>query len=123
MTRLQTIIAVKDVVKSSEWYRELFGFRSNHGGTTFEMLANSDNSIVLCLHALEQHGHPTMKDDGNEKGNGLILYFRVDDLETTWQNALQLQAVIESEPRLNPNSGEREFALRDPDNYFLLVSL
>ena len=29
---------------------------------------------------------------------------------------------LEEEPHVNPNTGTKEFALRDPDRYFVMVS-
>ena len=123
MIRAETIIAVNDVRRSSDWYTQLLGCKSDHGGDTFEVLVDEDGTVILCLHATGEHDHPTMPDNGAERGNGLILYLRVDDLGTVWRKALELNAVIESEPAVNPNSGKMAFALRDPDNYYLLISL
>lgn len=50
MTKLDPIIAVKDVEVSAEWYRNIFGFNISHGGDHFSVLTNKDNEIVLCLH-------------------------------------------------------------------------
>jgi uncharacterized glyoxalase superfamily protein PhnB len=122
MIRVEPIIGVEDVARSSSWYQQLFSFESQHGGDTFEMLAETDGTIVLCLHKWGKHDHPTLTDP-TMAGNGLILYFRVDDLDQIWKKAQQLQATIELELHINPNSGEREFALRDPDGYYLLISL
>ncbi len=123
MIRAEPIIAVHDVEKSSKWYRELLGCKSNHGGSDFEILADQDGTIILCLHKWELHNHPTLINPKIPVGNGLILYFRVEDLDEIWKNAQRLNAIIEEEPHLNPNSGKQEFAIRDLDNYYLLISL
>ncbi|NJK82848.1 MAG: glyoxalase [Saprospiraceae bacterium] len=122
MTRLETIIAVRDVAKSSKWYQNLLGLESNHGGDNFEMLANEKGEIILCLHLWGEHEHPTMKDPNIAVGNGLILYFRVSDLEKIWSNAVLLKLDIEQEPHLNENSGQQQFTLRDLDGYYLIIS-
>lgn len=122
MIRLEPIIGVQDVKKSSLWYQELLGFKSAHGGGDFEMLAAPDDSIVLCLHRWETHDHPTLNDPSISPGNGLILYFKVDDLDEIWANAQRLNATIEEEPHVNQNSGKKEFSLRDLDNYYLIIS-
>jgi catechol 2,3-dioxygenase-like lactoylglutathione lyase family enzyme len=122
MIRNEPIIGVADVAKSARWYRELFSCKSLHGGDTFEMLADENETIFLCLHKWGEHEHPTISDPDIPVGNGLILYFRTDELDRIWQNAVSLHAVIEQPRHVNPNSGEEEFALRDPDGYYLIVS-
>jgi hypothetical protein len=122
MTRLETIIAVKDVANSSKWYQDLLNLKSNHGGDNFEMLANENGTVILCLHRWDEHDHPTMKDPSIAVGNGLILYFRVSDLKEVWGKATLLYLDIEQEPHLNENSGQQQFILRDLDSYYLIIS-
>ena len=122
MTRTETIIAVKNVNKSSNWYQELLICRSNHGGDTFEILTDKDDTVILCLHEWGEHDHPTMTDPKITIGNGLILYIRVTDLNKIWENAKTLKANIEREPYLNLNSGRNQFTLRDLDGYYLMIS-
>ena len=123
MTRTEVIIGVENVSKSSKWYQELFGCKSNHGGDSFEILTDKDGTVILCLHKWGEHQHPTLTNPKIHVGNGLILYIRVDNLKKVWDNAQKLNAVIEEEPRLNQNSGKEEFAIRDLDGYYLLISL
>ena len=40
MTRLETVIAVKDDASSSKWYQDLLDLQSTHGGDNFEKLAD-----------------------------------------------------------------------------------
>ncbi|MFV8347987.1 VOC family protein [Flavobacterium sp. ZB4P13] len=123
MTRTEVIIGVKDVSKSSKWYQELLGCKSNHGGDTFEILTDQNESAILCLHKWGEHEHPTLVNPNIEIGNGLILYLRVDDLNVVWEKAKKLNAILEIERHLNRNSGKEEFAIRDLDGYYLLISL
>jgi catechol 2,3-dioxygenase-like lactoylglutathione lyase family enzyme len=122
MMRLETIIAVKDVARSSKWYQNLLSLKSNHGGDNFEMLTDTNGVVILCLHRWGEHDHPTMKDPNIAVGNGLILYFRVLDLNEVWSNAVKLNLDIEQEPHLNENSGHHQFVLRDLDGYYIIVS-
>jgi len=123
MIRIEPIIGVKDVEKSSKWYQNLLGCNSSHGGDTFEMLTDPGGTVILCLHKWGEHDHPTLTAPLPKPGNGLILYLRVEDLATTWENAQRLGAEIEVPPRKNDNSGKEEFAVRDLDGYYLLISL
>jgi predicted enzyme related to lactoylglutathione lyase len=122
MTKLDPIIAVKDVAASSKWYQSLFGWKSKHGGDEFDVLTQSDGEIMLCLHMWGTHEHPTMKDPGITPGNGLILYFRTDDMDTIRKNAEKMGIPPEEEIHLNENSQKKEFSLRDPDGYYLSIT-
>ena len=122
MTRLDPIIAVKDVEASSKWYQKIFELRNDHGGDHFSVLVSDDNEIILCLHKWEEHNHPTMTNPAITPGNGLLLYFRTENMLTIYQNAKDAGCVIEEEIHLNSNSLRKEFSFRDPDGYFLTVS-
>ena len=122
MTRLDPIIAVKDVEASSKWYQKIFGFKSNHGGDHFSVLVSDDNEIILCLHKWNEHNHPTMTNPNITVGNGLLLYFRTENMDMIYQNAIKAGCVIEEEVHLNPNSLRQEFSFRDLDGYFLTVT-
>ncbi len=55
-------------------------------------------------------------------GNGLIRYFRIENMEHVRENLRNMKHEVEEEIQLNPNSGIREFSLRDPDDYYLSIS-
>jgi hypothetical protein len=122
MTELDPIIAVRDVEASSQWYESIFLLKREHGGGNFSVLVSGDNKIVLCLHKWEEHHHPTMTNPNIPAGNGLLLYFRTENMNEIYQNAKKAGCVIEEEVHLNPNSLKQEFSLRDPDGYFLTVT-
>ncbi|GJL81430.1 MAG: hypothetical protein DHS20C01_10640 [marine bacterium B5-7] len=60
--------------------------------------------------------------DNGTPGNGLILFFRVDDFDIALSRARALVTEIEEEPHINPNTGTMEFSLRDPDGYCVMIS-
>lgn len=121
MVRTETIIAVKNVPESSEFYQKLLGCKSEHRGETFEILT-SENTIVLCLHKWGDHEHPTMLNAEKGIGNGLILFFRVDNLQQVLETVKRLKVNIEKEIHYNENSLKNQFTLRDLDGYYLIVS-
>jgi predicted enzyme related to lactoylglutathione lyase len=121
MAKLDPIIAVKDIPASSKWYQSVFNWKSLHGGNRFDILVENDE-VVLCLHQWEEDEHPTMTNPDITPGNGLILYFRTENMHTIRQNAEKLGCVIEEDVHQNPNSLKMEFSLRDPDGYYLTVS-
>lgn len=122
MTQLDPIIAVKDVDASSLWYQQLFGFKDTHEGADFAVLQSENDEIILCLHKWGEHNHPSLTDQSITPGNGLLLYFRTENMNTIYQNALKAGCGIEEEIHLNPNSLKKEFSFRDPDGYFLTVT-
>jgi catechol 2,3-dioxygenase-like lactoylglutathione lyase family enzyme len=124
MKRTWTIIGVADVARSYEWYRALFGQPATAPAhRDFGQLVDTDGTVLLCLHEWGEHGHPSLTSpDHSNPGNGLLLFFVVDDFDETLVRARGLAAVLEEEPRLNPSTGAKEFALRDPDQYYVMVS-
>ncbi len=123
MTKLDTIIAVKDVDVSAKWYEQILGFKnSSPEGHGFAVLKSETNELILCLHKWKMDNHPTMKNPDITPGNGLILYFRTQNMHKIYQNAINADCVIEEEIHINPNSLKREFSFRDLDGYFLTVS-
>lgn len=120
MTKLDTIIAVKDMEASARWYEQVFGFIST--GIHFRVLKDVNDEIVLCLHPWGMDEHPTMMNPEITPGNGLILYFKTDHIETVYQRVLKMGIKIEEELHVNPKPQKKEFSLRDPDGYFITVS-
>jgi hypothetical protein len=120
--KLDAIIAVKNIETSSAWYQSVFNWRSLHGGSHFDILASEDDQIVLCLHPWEQDEHPTMMNPAITPGNGLILYFRTDNMKIIRQNVQRLGYPIEEDIHLNANSSKKEFSLRDPDGYYITIT-
>lgn len=117
------IIAVKNVQKSAIWYQDVFGCNSAHGGDEFEVLISEEKEILLCLHAWDIHDHPSMTIKENRSpGNGLILYFRVKNMEVIRENLKKMNYPIEKEIEVNSNSHKKEFAVIDLDGYHLIIS-
>ena len=63
-----------------------------------------------------------MSPDKGPPGNGLLLFFRVDDFDMALKRARALVTRLEEEPRVNPNTQTAEFSLRDPDGYYVTIS-
>jgi hypothetical protein len=78
---------------------------------------------LLCLHQWAVEDHPSLRSPGEgTPGNGLLLFFRVDDFDMAMKRARALVTRFEEEPHKNPNTRTREFSLRDPDGYYVTVS-
>jgi len=122
--RTWTIIGVKDVPQSFRWYQSLFGqLPTAPGHPDFGQLVDSDGTVLLCLHQWGVEDHPSLLSPGNgTPGNGLLLFFRVDDFDTALQRARALVTQLEEDPHVNPNTETKEFSLRDPDGYYVTIS-
>jgi catechol 2,3-dioxygenase-like lactoylglutathione lyase family enzyme len=124
MKRTWTIIGVSDVPRSFKWYQSLFGQpETQPEHTYFGQIRDSDETVLLCLHQWGAHDHPSlMSPDAATPGNGLLLFFRVDDFDRALKRARTLVTRFEEEPHVNPNTGTEEFSLRDPDGYYVFIS-
>jgi catechol 2,3-dioxygenase-like lactoylglutathione lyase family enzyme len=124
MKRTWTIIGVGDVPGSCKWYQALFGQSAalpSHD--YFGQILDSDGTVLLCLHEWGSHKHPSlMSPDHGTPGNGLLLFFRVDDFDLALQRARSLVTRLEEESHVNPNTQTKEFSLRDPDGYYVTIS-
>ena len=55
-------------------------------------------TVVRRLHGRDPEQHP----DHGTPGNGLLLFFRVDDFDVVLQRARSLVTRLEEEPHVNP---------------------
>jgi catechol 2,3-dioxygenase-like lactoylglutathione lyase family enzyme len=123
MKQLWTIIGVKDVARSFAWYQRLLGLAATQPAHDHFGTITLDGNVLLCLHRWGDHEHPSLASaDHAPPGNGLLLFFRVDDFDEALMRARTLVDAIEGEPHVNPSTGAREFAVRDPDGYYVMLS-
>jgi catechol 2,3-dioxygenase-like lactoylglutathione lyase family enzyme len=124
MKRLWTIVGVTDVRESFRWYQSLLGLpETTPAHDYFGQIAGPDGTVLLCLHAWGAHEHPSLTSPEHARpGNGLLLFFRVDDFDAALPRAHALVSRLEEEPHVNPNTGTMEFSLRDPDGYYVSIS-
>jgi catechol 2,3-dioxygenase-like lactoylglutathione lyase family enzyme len=124
MKRLWTIIGVSDVASSVRWYQSVLGLPEKAPAHDyFGQILDEDGTVLLSLHEWGAHEHPTLTSpDLAQPGNGLLLFFRVDDFDMALSRARALVGRLEEEPRVNPATGTMEFALRDPDGYYVMIS-
>jgi predicted enzyme related to lactoylglutathione lyase len=124
MKRTWTIIGVANVSRSLKWYQSLFGQRETMPAHDYwAQVLDADGTVLLCLHRWGAHEHPTLTSPNQAPpGNGLLLFFRVDDFDETLARARALAGSLEQEVEVNPATGTREFGLRDQDGYHVMVS-
>lgn len=123
MKRTWTIIGVEDVSRSVRWYQSLFGMpEMPPAHDYFGQIVDSDGTVLLCLHQWGAHAHPSLTSPSTASpGNGLLLFFRVDDFDLVLKRARALTR-LDEEPNVNPNTQTKEFSLRDPDGYYVTIS-
>ena len=124
MKRTWTIIGVRDVPGSFKWYQSLFGQAATAPGhDDWGQISDTDGTVLLCLHQWGSHEHSSlMSPDKALPGNGLLLFFRVDDFDLALKRARALVSRLDEEPHVNPSAETREFSLRDPDGYHVTIS-
>src|SRR5260370_7594565 len=100
MKRTWAIIGVSDVPNSFKWYQSLFGQpETQPGHADFGQILDSDGTVLLCLHQWGAHEHPSlMSPDNATPGNGLLLFFRVDDFDMS----LKTPRTLATRPHHNP---------------------
>jgi hypothetical protein len=126
--RPQPLITVSDVEATSLWYQHLLNCESAHGGPEYERLV-SNGVLILQLHRWDvEHHHGSMGDpDLTPYGNGVLLWFEVDDFDAAVARTTELKAEIILPPHRNPPTGDggpnhREIWLRDPEGYTVVLA-
>ena len=124
MRRTWTVIGVVDVAASLAWYPSLLGLQPQPPcHDYFGQVLDDDGTVLLCLHRWGDHEHPTLIAPAPmANGNGLLLFFRIDEWDRALQTARNLVQSLEEEPHRNPATGTQEFSLRDHDGYFVTLS-
>jgi catechol 2,3-dioxygenase-like lactoylglutathione lyase family enzyme len=126
--RPQPLISVTNVEASSQWYQRLLGCKSAHGGAEYERLVSGD-VLILQLHRfnVEHHHGQIGNPDDKPYGNGVLLWFEVDDFDAAMGRVAELKPEIVMPRHRNPPSGTGgpnhwECWLRDPDGYVVVIA-
>lgn len=124
----QPLIAVTDVPRSSLWYQKLLGCESAHGGNEYERL-NFKGELVMQLHHFEiEHHHGRIGDpDDTPYGNGVLLWFEIDDYDAAMKRVSELNPEIVMAKHRNPPEGDGgpnhwECWIKDPDGYTVVLA-
>lgn len=123
------MLVVRDVEASSLWYQQVLGCISGHGGTEYERLIDAHGALIMQLHHWDsEHHHRTMGDKDAVSGNGVLLWFEIDDFDDAVARTTALAVHVVLAPHRNPPEGEpggpahREFWFKDPDGYTVVVA-
>jgi catechol 2,3-dioxygenase-like lactoylglutathione lyase family enzyme len=123
----QPLICVSDVEASSRWYQKLLGCQSDHGGREYERLVK-DGKLILQLHSWHvAHHHGPIGDPAKAHGNGVLLWFSIEDFDAAVARAGELKAQVILPRHCNPPDGiggpnHWEIWLRDPDGYGVVLA-
>jgi catechol 2,3-dioxygenase-like lactoylglutathione lyase family enzyme len=122
------MLAVTDVQASSRWYQQLLGCQSAHGGTEYERLV-ANGVLILQLHHIEVEDHhgPIADPDDKPYGNGVLLWFEIDDFDEAMERATAMKAEVVLSRHRNPPDGRGgpnhwECWFRDPDGYKVVIA-
>lgn len=106
----------------------MLGCDSGHGGEEYERLLHG-GKLVVQLHRFDvEHHHGRIGDVSSRPyGNGVALWFEIDDFDVAVCRAEALDPVVVRAPHRNPPDGpggpaHREFWLRDPDGYLVVLA-
>ena len=121
------MVVVRDVPASSRFYQQVLGADSGHGGDEYEQIV-SDGEFLLQLHAIDvEHHHGRLADPDQPLGNGVLLWFEIDDFDAAAARAAELKAEVVLPRHRNPPDGKGgpnhwELWLRDPDGYTVVLA-
>jgi catechol 2,3-dioxygenase-like lactoylglutathione lyase family enzyme len=116
-------MGVGDIVNSVAWYQTLVGLPKltpAHGHFGRHIL-DADGTVCSPFTSRRAWASPADRPEPRP-GNGLLLFFRVDDFDEALPSVRALVSRLEEEPHRNTNTATMEFALRDPDGYHVMVS-
>ena len=119
----QPLICVHDVEAMSRWYQRLLGCNSAHGGAEYERLVMG-GQLVLQLHRWDvEHDHGRIGDpDAKPYGNGVLLWFKVDDFDAAAARAEHMNVEVVLPRHLHEGAKQWEIWLRDPEGYTVVLS-
>jgi predicted enzyme related to lactoylglutathione lyase len=133
--RAQPLIVCRDVEAASRFYQRLLGCKSAHGGREYERLVDpahhhteyGSDGLLLQLHAWDvDHHHGAMGDPSLPLGNGVLLWFEIDDFDAAVTRVAELGAKVVMAPHRNPPEGDggpnhREIWIHDLDGYTVVL--
>jgi predicted enzyme related to lactoylglutathione lyase len=120
--QLAPLICVDDVPAVSAWYQKLLGCKSGHGGDEYERLMAGER-LIMQLHRwdVDHHHGPLGDPKVRPYGNGVVLWFELDDFDDAVNRAREMKVETLKEARLVEN-GNWEYWLRDPNGYAVVLT-
>ncbi|MDP7143742.1 MAG: hypothetical protein QGI68_02105 [Pseudomonadales bacterium] len=119
--RTEVMLFVQDVESSSKWYQQLLEAKSGHGGSEYEMIVDDEGSLLFQLHHLDGDEHNVNVTASTSRGDGVLTYVHVDDVNRIHERAKTMNANVLTNPNYIELAGHTEFIIRDPDGYSLAI--
>ena len=134
--RAQPLIVCRDVEAASRFYQRVLGCKSAHGGREYERLVDpklhhseyGSDGLIMQLHAWDvDHHHGNMGDPTLPYGNGVVLWFEIDDFDAAVARIRELNPPIVLDVHRNPPEGDsgpnhREIWIKDLDGYTVVLA-
>ena len=122
MMRPQPMLVVADVEAASQWFQDVLGLESGHGGPQYEMLMDG-GEMVAQIHRPEGHEHPHLGPACRPPGGDrVVLWFATDDFDGLVARAQAAAAVVLDGPLFNPNGHQHEIWLEGPEGCLVVVA-
>jgi len=116
------MIALADVEAGSQWFCDVLGLRSGHGGKEYEQLMDGD-VMVAQLHDWDPEEHPHMGDPAvASRGNGVLLWFVTQDFDGLVERVRSHDVTVLDGPLFNDNARQREIWLEGPEGYRIVIA-
>lgn len=118
INRLMINICSANVMKSRDFYIQLFDFEVSFDSDWFVQLVSKDKNLELGI--IDKTNDMVPKDVQNNP-QGFYITFVVDNVDEVYVTAKSKQLEIVSEPR-DTFYGQRQLLLKDPDGALLDIS-
>ncbi|MBX3581493.1 MAG: VOC family protein [Rhizobiaceae bacterium] len=117
-TSYYPVLMVDDVVSTTAFYMEHFGFRPLFESNWYVHLQSDSNDTVNL--AILQGDHETIPPEGRGRANGLLINFEVEDPDSVYERlqaaGLPILRTLRDEP-----FGQRHFITSDPNGVLIDV--
>jgi len=110
--RILTNICSDDLQKSKDFYVELLGFNVKYDSDWYIQLCSPEDSEIE--YGIIQQDHELVPEEYRNAPTGMYVTFVVNDVNTTYEKALEMNVPIIQEPR-NEFYGQRRFLVKDPN--------
>ena len=113
------VIHVRDVVKASEYYRDILGFHYDKlWGDPPRFCISERDGVTLMLNVPEDLAHFHVNAEADTKG--WTVYIFVRDVEALYEEYKRKGALIAYGLSVRSNYSMKEFAVEDPDGNVLV---
>lgn len=118
----QIYLMVSDLEETVRFYEEVLGLTVNeHGERSVEFETGDCPLKVEADFDAETLDTFGLEPPGERRGDGAIIVLNIEDVESTYEQAVEADADVLIEPR-EVSWGHKLFLVRDPDGYVLEVS-